>query len=109
MSIFSLEEKDSVYTAKNSLTVPDVFPHSPRKTINPALGEHFPWLPGSSVSTHVMIWQDAGISMGRHVCLLCTLPSSLRSVLAVSLPSVSLVAGEEFPQIMTPSRRHFSN
>lgn len=54
------------------------------------------------------IWQDGEISVGRHFCLSCTLPVSIRSVLVISLLSVSLVADKEFSRIMAPSKRHFS-
>lgn len=83
-----------------------------RKTVNTALGEHLPQPPGSSrVRTRgdLEIRQHGEISVGRHFCLSCTLPSSLRSVLAISPLSVSPVAGEEFSRITTPSQRHFSN
>lgn len=46
-----------------------------------------------------------GDQRGKALCLLCTLPVSLRSVLAISLLSVSLVADKEFSRIMAPSAR----
>ena len=63
------------------------------------------------VSTHVVIRQDQEISVGRRFCLprSFSAPALSRSALAIPFPSVSLVAGEEFSQIITPSERHFSN
>lgn len=64
------------------------------------------------VSTHLVIWQDKGDQCGKAflpASLLCTLPGSLRSVLAILPLSVSLVAGKEFSIIIIPSKRHLSS
>ena len=38
------------------------------------------------VSTHVVIWQDEEISVGRRFCLPCTLPSSQQVCACHSIP-----------------------
>ena len=112
MSVFfSLMQSVLCCAIKNSLIVTDVFSHSSA----PGKLETLLWENASHshlaplMSTHVGIQQNEEISVGRCFRLPCSLPSSRRSVLATPFLSVSLVVGEEFSQIITPSERHFSN
>lgn len=90
---------------KNSLIVTDIFLcSSAQENGRFCSGRKPPRATWLLVSTHAVIWQDGEISVGMYFCLCCTLPSSLRSVLAFPL-----VAGEEFSRIITSSKRHLSS